>query len=122
MSDAVDVLSDPDDQQHWPETEVPDLSPLPPTGTSDHQEAHPTPPQHVINEWRAQCDCCPQCNPCPCDGVAAGGLCDGLECDCFADDDDEQPYGFEPECYMGSDGFCSAAGSEHCDWVCTEQK
>jgi hypothetical protein len=33
-------------------------------------------------------------------------------------DDDEAPYGFEPECYMDSDGYCSAAGSEHCDWDC----
>lgn len=31
---------------------------------------------------------------------------------------DEQPYGFEPECYMDADGYCSAAGSEHCDWDC----
>lgn len=35
-------------------------------------------------------------------------------------DDDEEPYGFEPECYMGADGYCSAAGSEHCDWDCPE--
>lgn len=46
------------------------------------------PPQYVIDEWKRQCHCCPLCNqPIPCDGVAAGGLCDDL-CDC--DDLDEQ--------------------------------
>lgn len=28
----------------------------------------------------------------------------------LAEYDDEQPYGFEPECYMDADGYCSAAG------------
>ena len=76
------------------------------------------PPQHVIDEWKKHCQCCPHCSPHPCDGVAAGGMCDSIECDCFDDDDEEQPYGFEPECYMDADGYCSAAGSEHCDWDC----
>ena len=77
-----------------------------------------SPPQHVIDEWKKHCRCCPHCSPNPCDGVAAGGMCDNVECDCFGDDDDEQPHGFEPECHMGADGYCSAAGSEHCDWDC----
>ena len=47
------------------------------------------PPQHVIDEWIKQCNCCPLCSPCPCDGVAAGGLCDNLPCDC---DDEEKVY------------------------------
>lgn len=36
------------------------------------------------------------------------------------EDDDEQPYGFEPECYMDADGYCSMQGTEHCDWECPE--
>lgn len=41
--------------------------------------------------------------------------CDDLDLDY---EDDDQPYGFEPECYMDASGQCSAAGSEHCDWDC----
>lgn len=78
------------------------------------------PPQHVIDEWKKHCQCCQNCSPHPCDGVAAGDMCDSVECDCFGDDDDEQPYGFEPECYMDADGYCSMQGTEHCDWDCPE--
>jgi hypothetical protein len=43
------------------------------------------PPTHVINVWKKHCSCCESCSPYPCDGVAAGGLCDDLECDCIED-------------------------------------
>ena len=36
------------------------------------------------------------------------------------DDDNEEHYGFEAEFYMGSDGYCSMQGTEHCDWYCPE--
>jgi hypothetical protein len=56
------------------------------------------PPQHVMDEWRKACNCCPLCSPCPCDGVVAGGLCDESACDCgqgyddpeWNDDEDEE--------------------------------
>jgi len=38
------------------------------------------------------------------------------------DDDDPQFSGFEEECYMGPDGRCGAAGTEHCDWDCPNRK
>ena len=47
------------------------------------------PPQHVVDEWKKQCNCCPQCSPHPCDGVMAGGMCDSLECECECDDNYE---------------------------------
>ena len=47
------------------------------------------PPQHVVDVWKKQCDCCPECSPHPCDGVRAGGMCDGLECQCDYDYEDE---------------------------------
>jgi len=40
------------------------------------------PPNHVMNEWRKACGCCPECSPYPCDGVMAGGMCDHLDCEC----------------------------------------
>lgn len=40
------------------------------------------PPQHVIEEWKKHCQCCPHCSVHPCDGVAAGGYCDNVDCDC----------------------------------------
>ncbi len=46
------------------------------------------PPQHVIDEWKKHCQCCPNCSSHPCDGVAAGGMCDSVECDCFGGNDD----------------------------------
>jgi hypothetical protein len=46
------------------------------------------PPQYVVDEWKKECDCCPECNQCPCDGVMAGGLCDNMPCNC---DDYEEP-------------------------------
>ena len=76
-----------------------------------------SPPQHVIDEWKKSCSCCPECYmDIPCGGVQAGGMCDEM-CQCI--DEDEQ-CGFESECYMGADGICSAAGSEHCDWDCPD--
>gem|GEM_PF-6196765 len=54
------------------------------------------PPQDVIDEWLEHCDCCRICGCAPCDGVAAGGLCDE-QCHCrndhedaFHDSEDEQ--------------------------------
>lgn len=78
------------------------------------------PPQHVIESWKKQCNCCPECSPHPCDGVMAGGMCDSLECECGDDYEDyEEP---EEECYMTPDGYCMAAGSEHCDWDCPNNR
>jgi hypothetical protein len=47
------------------------------------------PPSHVITEWKKHCSCCESCSPSPCDGVASGGLCDNLECDCFEGDSND---------------------------------
>lgn len=47
------------------------------------------PPQHVMDEWRKACDCCPVCSSFPCDGVAAGGMCDDIECHCNHGYDDD---------------------------------
>jgi hypothetical protein len=45
-----------------------------------------SPPDDVVSEWARQCSCCPQCSQHPCDGVAAGGMCDNAECECDLDD------------------------------------
>lgn len=44
------------------------------------------PPQYVMNRWKRACSCCPECNPHPCDGVKAGGMCDQMPCMCCDDD------------------------------------
>lgn len=49
----------------------------------DSEKADRYPPPQVIDEWRSHCSCCPHCCNHPCDGVAAGGMCDSAECDCF---------------------------------------
>ncbi len=44
-----------------------------------------SPPQHVMDEWRKACGCCPLCSANPCDAVAAGGACDDILCQCNDD-------------------------------------
>ena len=56
---------------------------------SDSDEDY-TPPQYVINEWAKQCYCCSECNPHPCDGVIAGGVCDHMPCECNGEYDEVQ--------------------------------
>lgn len=46
------------------------------------------PPRKVIEEWLRACSCCKLCNHGPCDGVAAGSMCDNLPCSCDEDDED----------------------------------
>ncbi|KKM14633.1 hypothetical protein LCGC14_1704200 [marine sediment metagenome] len=58
------------------------------------------PPQHVMDEWRRQCDCCQMCSEVPCDGVMAGDFCDNL-CDC---DDEYEDY-----------RYCDNCGGDLCD-------
>src|SRR5690606_2336086 len=53
----------------------------------DSEKEDRYPPPQVIDEWRSHCSCCPHCCNHPCDGVAAGGMCDSAECDCFDDYD-----------------------------------
>lgn len=50
------------------------------------------PPQHVVEEWKKHCKCCPNCSDHPCDGVSAGGMCDDIECIC---DNDDLDYKFD---------------------------
>lgn len=50
------------------------------------------PPQHAIDEWRKACDCCPVCGVCPCDGIAAGGMCDDIACHCNHGYDDDPDW------------------------------
>lgn len=38
--------------------------------------------------------------------------------DTFEDDDFDYEDDFEVECGLGPDGYCSMAGTEHCDWEC----
>ena len=42
-----------------------------------------------LKEIEKACGCCPFCDHVPCDGVAAGGMCDGSDCGCFDFDDPE---------------------------------
>lgn len=60
-------------------------------------------------------------NGCPgyrvCGPANEGAVPDEVDCDSDKNGD-EDPYGFEPECYMDAAGYCSASGSEHCDWDC----
>lgn len=82
-----------------------------------------SPPLHVVEAWAKHCRCCSSCRPYPCDGVAAGGLCDGLDCICDDydpdDPDEDDQYSLGPEeCYMDNKGQCSMAGSEYCDFEC----
>ncbi len=51
-----------------------------------------SPPQHAIDEWKKHCECCSECSTVPCDGVSAGGMCDGL-CHCNYDYDYEGDLG-----------------------------
>jgi hypothetical protein len=55
------------------------------------------PPQHVMDEWRKACSCCPMCSASPCDGVAAGGPCDDTDCDCNHGYDDPEQDEFEDD-------------------------
>lgn len=44
--------------------------------------------------------------------------CGFLACICFDDDHrDDEPDALD-DCMMGPDGYCGAAGSEHCDFEC----
>jgi len=38
--------------------------------------------------------------------------------DCFFEDDSEDEDSWEDECGLGKGGYCSLAGTEHCDFVC----
>jgi len=53
---------------------------------SDMNEEY-SPPSELLDELGRHCNCCPICSNCPCDGVAAGGMCDNSECEC--------EYGYE---------------------------
>ena len=43
----------------------------------------------VIMDTSNACHCCPFCDQIPCEGVAAGGMCDGADCDCFEFDNED---------------------------------
>jgi hypothetical protein len=50
------------------------------------------PPPSVMEAVAIKCSCCSQCWGCPCDGVMAGGLCDGMKCTCNDRDYDSLDY------------------------------
>jgi len=72
-------------------------------------------PEGVMANWVKQCNCCPECSPCPCNGVITGGLCDNL---CYCDEEPDEPDDGMDECGMLPDGTCMLAGTEHCDFEC----
>lgn len=46
--------------------------------------------QEFVNDLASECKCgCAECGNSPCDGLLAGGLCDGMGCTCNEYEDDD---------------------------------
>ena len=48
--------------------------------------------------------------------------CGLYSCICFDDDDRTEEDDLLDECGMMPDGYCTLAGTEHCDWDCPRSR
>lgn len=95
----------------------------------------------IMNRVMNHCGCCPECNDVPCTESAAGRLCrQRCRCDAveeafrelnfnepdwtllddspFDDEEDDPMQDAMDRCGRLQEGFCTLAGTEHCDFEC----